>query len=198
MRRRALVSILLVLAPGVALGAPPLRPVESFAGIADSKQRAQALFSEAARVLLHPRCANCHPAGDVPVQGEAGRAHDPPVTRGGDDRGVPAMRCGGCHQERNLAYARVPGAPDWRLAPRKMAWLGQSPRAICEQLKDRARNGGRSLEQIGEHVAHDALVAWGWAPGADRAPAPGTQAQLASLIDAWRKAGAHCPEDPRP
>ena len=93
----------------------------------------------------------------------------------------------------------MPGAPKWRLAPKAMAWLGRSAHDVCEQLKDRARNGGRTLPQLVEHVAHDELVAWGWAPGADRTPAPGSAAQAAALLEAWRKAGAACPppEPPR-
>jgi len=49
------------------------------------------LFLEASRVLLHPRCANCHPDGDVPLQGMQMSAHQPPVTRGPESRGVTAM-----------------------------------------------------------------------------------------------------------
>lgn len=74
-----------------------------------------------------------------------------------------------------------------------MVWLGKSPAAICEQIKDRARNGGRSLAQIREHIAHDELVGWGWSPGADRAPAPGTQALAGALVQAWIDTGAACP-----
>lgn len=58
-----------------------------------------------------------------------------------------------------------------------MAWVGKSPRAICEQMKDNKRNGGKDLAAIVEHNAHDKLVAWGWTPGKkptnepDKAPA---------------------------
>jgi hypothetical protein len=36
-------------------------------------------------------------------------------------------------------------------------------------------------------------VAWGWAPGAGRDPAPGSQGQLGALIRAWIDSGAACP-----
>jgi hypothetical protein len=75
-----------------------------------------------------------------------------------------------------------------------MVWLGKSPAAICAQIKDSARNGGKSLAQIQDHLAHDPLVAWGWAPGADRKPAPGTQAELGALAQAWIQTGAACPQ----
>ena len=120
--------------------------------------------------------------------------HQPPVTRGPDGHGVVGMECTSCHQDRNLAQARVPGAPDWHLAPREMAWTGKSPREICEQIKNPKRNGGKTLAQIVEHNAHDkALVAWGWSPGADRERAPGTQEQFGAIVAAWVETGAECP-----
>ena len=47
-----------------------LRAPSAFANISDPAQRSAALFVEAGKVLLHPRCINCHPAGD-----QIGRAH---------------------------------------------------------------------------------------------------------------------------
>jgi len=184
-------------------GQPPAAPTASsshallapaaFAPIADRGLRSQAMFGEIARVLTHPRCVNCHPADDSPRQGEQHALHDPPVLRGPADRGVPGLGCATCHQERNAELARVPGAPDWHLAPRAMTWMGKSPSEICAQIKDPARNGGRSLAQLHEHVAHDHLVAWGWQPGAGREAAPGSQAELAALVQAWIDTGAQCP-----
>ena len=96
-----------------ALAAP-----ESFAAIGDTAERSAALFTELGKVLTHPRCVNCHPAGDRPRQGDDGRLHQPPVERGADGLGLPAMRCAICHQEANFDPGRVPGHPDWHLAPR--------------------------------------------------------------------------------
>lgn len=178
-----------------AVAPSSLRAVVAFDAIPEPVERSRALFWEASRVMLHPRCANCHPAGDSPTQGDERRPHDPAVSRGVDGHGTPAMECSSCHQDKNPVLARVPGAPGWALAPRSMAWQGKSPAEICEQLKDPARNGGRSLEQIVEHGAHDRLVAWGWSPGSSRAPAPGDQARFGELLAAWVKAGAHCPKE---
>ena len=172
-----------------------LRRAGEFAQIADRAARSRALFLEASRVFLHPRCVNCHPNGDTPHQGMDLSVHDPPVVRGPDDKGVVGVQCTSCHQDHNLELARVPGAPQWHLAPRVMAWVGKTPRAICEQMKDPARNGGRTLAQVIEHNAHDPLVAWGWNPGHDREPAPGTQEQLGRLIAAWVESGAECPNE---
>jgi hypothetical protein len=172
-----------------------LRAVSDFAVIGDRATRSRALFLEASRVVLHPRCVNCHPDGNVPHQGMQLGLHDPPVQRGPRDQGVPGMECGACHQDRNQQLTRVPGAPSWHLAPIEMAWVGKSAAYICKQMKDPARNGGKSLAQIVEHNAHDKLVAWGWAPGADREPAPGTQEQFGALVAAWTETGAECPEE---
>jgi hypothetical protein len=173
--------------------AKSLASVESFAAINDTAARSAALFIEAGKVLTHPRCVNCHPAGDRPRQRDDRRLHQPPVERGADGFGLPAMRCPICHQPANFEPAGVPGDPDWHLAPRDMAWEGKTLGQICAQIKDPARNGGRSLDQIVHHVGDDHLVGWAWAPGADRRPAPGTQMQAGALLDAWVKTGAVCP-----
>ena len=169
-----------------------------FADIGPDATRSAALFREIGKVILHPRCANCHPPDDVPRQGIDQIPHDPPVQRGADDRGLPALRCEGCHGERNLDHARVPGAPGWHLAPRQMAWLGRSLPEICAQLGDPDRNGGRSPTEIAHHLEHDALVAWAWAPGADRRPAPGSASALGALFRAWIDTGAVCPTEEAP
>jgi hypothetical protein len=186
--------------PGAA---PPLRPVASnelrspadFDGIRDRDERSQALFMEATRVLFHPRCINCHPAGESPTQGDRLERHDPPVFRGPDDHGVVGLECTSCHQDRNVELARVPGAPKWALAPIEMAWQNRSAHDVCEQIKDKKRNDDKSLAQITDHMANDPLVAWGWDPGHGRTPAPGTQKQLGALIAAWVETGAACPPE---
>jgi hypothetical protein len=181
------------------VGPGELRSPEAFGVITNRADRSKALFLEASRVLLHPRCANCHPDGDTPYQGTEWQPHDPPVPRGPEDKGIVGMECTSCHQDKNLELARVPGAPNWHLAPRSMAWVGKSPRALCEQLKDKSRNGGKTLEQLVEHNAHDELVGWGWAPGSGRQPAPGTQKLFGALTAAWVETGAECPpEEARP
>ena len=183
----------LMLAPAVAaqdLGG--LRPPDAFAGIADPAARSVALFEEAGKVIQHPRCVNCHPAGDRPLQGDDGHPHVPWARRGEADFGVPAMTRT-CHQQRNVDHAGVPGNPAWALAPLEMAWQGRSLGAICAQLKDPERNGGKTLALLHEHMAEDDLVGWGWAPGAGRTPVPGTQEGFGRLIAAWIQTGADGP-----
>src|ERR1700675_4010547 len=166
---------------------------ESFEAIRDTETRSAAMFTELGRGLTHPRCVNCHPAGDRPHQGNEGRLHQPPVARGADGHGLPAMRCSSCHQAANFDPGRVPGHPEWHLAPREMAWEGKTLGEICAQIKDRERNGGRSLEDLVHHIGTDTLVGWAWSPGPGRRPAPGTQKQAGALVEAWVQAGAVCP-----
>ena len=174
-------------------GSGNLASPESFATIDDPAARSAAMFIELGKVLTHPRCVNCHPAGDRPRQGEQGRLHQPPVERGPDGLGLAAMRCSNCHQEKNFDPARMPGHPHWQLAPREMAWEGKLLGEICAQIKDRDRNGGRSLEELVHHIGSDSLVGWAWAPGYGRHAAPGTQQEAGALVEAWVKTGAVCP-----
>lgn len=195
-----LLTILIAL-PALALlaedGGPAtlerLRGAGAFAGIEDETERSAALFTEAGKVLLHPRCVNCHPSGNEPLIGEEGRVHEPPVRRGALDFGVTGMTCGTCHGEANFDPGSVPGDAHWQLAPIEAAWEGRSLAEICEQLKDPERTGGRDLEKVAEHMEKDSLVGWAWAPGAGRRPAPGSQKRFGELIRAWIETGAVCP-----
>ena len=165
----------------------------SFASIGDTATRSAAIFTELGKVLTHPRCTNCHPAGDRPHQGDESRLHQPPVARGADGHGLVAMRCSVCHQYGNFDPGRVPGHPEWHLAPREMGWEGKTIAEICTQIKDPARNGGRSPQDLIHHIGDDTLVGWAWAPGFGRKPAPGTQKQAKALVEAWAQTGAACP-----
>jgi hypothetical protein len=178
-----------------------LKPASAFEGIADPSERAVALFNEAGKVIQHPRCINCHPATDRPLQGIDMHPHQPPVTRGPADIGMPGMMCGTCHGPANVKVVgqadtlkSIPGHPLWHVAPIEMAWEGKSLGQICEQIKDPARNGGKTMDEIVEHMAHDTLVGWGWNPGEGREPVPGTQDVFGELIARWAADGAACPK----
>ncbi|MEQ8344225.1 MAG: hypothetical protein RIB84_27380 [Sneathiellaceae bacterium] len=167
---------------------------DSFATIEPTEARSAALFTELGKVLTAPRCVNCHPAGDRPRQGDERRLHQPPVFRGADGHGLPAMRCDTCHKAANFEPGRIPGHPKWQLAPLEMAWEGKTLGQICRQISAPERNGGRTLEDLVEHIGTDSLVGWAWAPGYGRTPAPGTQAQAGALVQAWIDTGAACPD----
>lgn len=176
----------------------PLKSVANFAEITDQRGRSVALFTEAARVIQSPRCMNCHPANRTPTQGDHLQPHRPPITANIEGHGPPGLACSTCHQADNVRtfgdpIASVPGHHPWVLAPASMAWQGLSLGEICEQLKDKSRNGNRTLEDIHKHMAEDGLVGWAWHPGSGRQAAPGTQQQFGALIQAWIETGAHCP-----
>lgn len=170
-----------------------LSPPESFASIADRRERSVALFGEIGKVLTSPRCMNCHSANDRPRQGDGGRPHQPPVFRGADGMGLPALRCPICHQKGNFDPARMPGHDPWAMAPREMVWEGKTLGEICVQMKDPARNGGMSVADLVHHIGDDTLVGWAWTPGVGRTPAPGTQRDAKALVQAWVDTGAVCP-----
>ena len=177
----------------------PLKPASAFSMIGDERARSVALFTEAAKVIQSPRCMNCHPAKRQPTQGDDLHAHVPTMHAGPGDHGVPGLPCKSCHGDTNVAtlgssIASIPGHSHWGVAPASMAWQGKSLGEICLQLKDGARNGGRSLAKIHEHMATDSLVGWAWHPGEGRSPAPGTQVQFGAIIAAWISTGAHCPQ----
>lgn len=151
-------------------------------------------------VFSHPRCANCHVEDERPRWSGAHygrtRVHDMNVQRGADGLGNPGMRCTTCHQEQNAAQRHgPPGAPAWHLAPAEMVWWQKSSKEICEQVKDPARNGNRTLDEIALHVRDDDLVSWGWQPGTGREPAPGSAEETYQLLRQWSAAGAPCPAD---
>jgi hypothetical protein len=177
-----------------------LRPPTAFSDINDRAARSLALFAEAAKVITSPRCMNCHPAGDTATQGNDEHVHQPAALRGEAGVGVPGLPCASCHTDKNFplavgaaSYQSIPGHPRWGLAPIEMAWQGKTPAEICRQIKDPARNGGRSLALLQEHMTKDDLVGWAWHPGPGRRPAPGTQEEFGTIIAAWMDSGAECP-----
>jgi hypothetical protein len=151
-------------------------------------------------VFSHPRCANCHveddrPRWSGPHYGPT-RVHAFNVQGGSDGSGFgnPGLRCTTCHFSSNSSKLHgPPGAEGWHLAPAEMAWFGKSSADICAQIKDPARNGGRTLDEVAVHVRDDGLVGWGWNPGPGREPAPGSAEETYRALVAWTQAGAPCP-----
>lgn len=149
-------------------------------------------------VLSHPRCSNCHVSDEHPRWFDAvartARFHAMNVKRGSDGFGNPGLRCTACHGPANSPVSGgPPGAPGWHLAPAEMVWFGKSSAEVCAQFKDPARNGGRTIEALANHVREDKLVVWGWQPGGNREPAPGSAQALYDAIIAWGAAGSPCP-----
>lgn len=159
---------------------------------------AAAAFKAIVPVLHHPRCMNCHTAGDFPRQGDDGHPHTMNVRRGLAGNGVTSQKCGACHQDRNLPGMHMPpGAAEWKMPPRgmPMIWSGLKDRQLCELMKDPKQNGHRDVDHVVEHMTVPELVLWGWNPGEGRTPVPMSQAEFAKHVKDWAAKGAACPEE---
>jgi hypothetical protein len=151
-------------------------------------------FGVVHRVLLHPRCMNCHPSGDAPLQYDTSVPHGQNITRRSEQNG---LACSTCHRASNgKRRGEPPGAPNWHLPPvdMPMVFQGRAPKQLCEQLKDPRENGGKDLAALVHHVEHDALVHWGWKPGPGRAPVSVPHATFVAAMKTWVRAGAPCPD----
>jgi len=133
--------ILLLLAAALAAAATlSVRPDAAAVAQPAAKDDAgaRAAFRDVYKVLMHPRCRKY------------------------------ALKCANCHQHTNLPGANMPpGNSNWHL-PKKdkpLVYQGKSPRELADQLKDSKRNGGRTLEQLVEHVTNDKLVLLWCEPG---------------------------------
>ena len=145
-------------------------------------------------VLESPRCMNCHPAGDAPLQFDTSVPHGQNITRRSVDNG---LTCATCHRDKNNPLPhQPPGAPNWNLPPAAtpMVFQGRTPKQLCLQLKDPAQTKGRDLPALIDHVATDPLVAWGWDPGPGRTPVAVPRAEVVAAMKRWVAAGAPCPE----
>jgi hypothetical protein len=115
------------------------------------------------------------------------------VTRQSPPSGLP---CTTCHRAANgTAPGSPPGVPGWHMPSREMPMVfqGKSPHDLCEQLKDPARNGGRSGEALAEHMGHDPLVLWGWSPGPGRSAPRVPHDVFAKAAETWVHEGMPCP-----
>lgn len=156
-------------------------------------------FARIERVLLHPRCLNCH-VPDAPLQGNDSHVHYPPIQRGVDGRGAAPMQCSVCHSTHNSPLKHAPpgldtdGKPGWHMPPAnmKMSWFGLSGERLCKVFRDPKTNGGRSLAAIEQHMATDHLVAWGWNPGPGRTLPPLDKPGFDEQTRRWIRNGAPC------
>jgi hypothetical protein len=159
----------------------------------DSQQAFLAVY----KVLMSPRCMNCHPSGDIPLQGDDSHLHTQGVKRGEDGKGLYALKCANCHQSGNTPGLNMPpGNPNWHLPPAdmRMVFQGKSPQELAAQLKDPNKNGHKTLQQLIKHVSSDTLVMWGWNPGDGRTKPPMAHAEFAKQFKEWISKGAVVPD----
>jgi alcohol dehydrogenase (cytochrome c) len=125
---------------------------------------------------LFERCTSCH-----------GTANDPKT-------GIPGA-----------SNAQIPGEPFWALAPAAMAWeaapgVPMTGPQLCAQLKDKTRNGNRTLTDLLHHLETEPLVNWAWRPGVRpngerRTTPPISHAAFIQAFQAWMNTGAPCPSE---
>lgn len=147
-------------------------------------------------VLMSPRCINCHPAGDVPLQGDDSHPHTQGVKRGIDGKGIYALKCANCHQVKNLPGVHMPpGNPNWSLPPAnmKMIFQGRTPHQLALQLLDKKKNGGKSTKALVDHITKDGLVLSAWNPADGMAKPPMSHAAFVSAFNEWISKGALSP-----
>jgi hypothetical protein len=152
-------------------------------------------FGVVYKVLMSPRCMNCHPAGDVPLQGDDSHLHQMSPKRGKDGKGITAMKCMNCHQPTNIPGPNTPpGNPKWALPPAdmKMVFEGKTARELAIQIMDYKQNGHKDRKMLIEH-ARDTLVKAGWDMGEGRIPPPVSYEDFVTAWDTWINTGGFAP-----
>lgn len=154
-------------------------------------------FMDVYKVLMSPRCMNCHPAGDIPLQGDDSHIHTMLPRRGKDGKGVYAMKCKNCHQPQNTPGAHTPpGNPKWALPPAemKMVFQGKSAHELALQIMDYNKNGHKNKAQLLEH-ARDTLVKAGWNMGEGKPAPPLAYEDFLKAWDTWIEKGGYAPKE---
>ncbi|SFH94085.1 hypothetical protein [Halpernia frigidisoli] len=152
-------------------------------------------FKKVYSVLMSPRCMNCHPSGDIPLQGDDSHIHNMLPERGVDGKGIATMQCITCHAAKGVPGENTPpGNPDWHLPPMnmKMVFQGKSARELAIQLVDPKKNGGKDMKALREH-AEDGLVKGGWLMGGGRTLPPLSHEEFAKVWYTWIDNGAYAP-----
>jgi cytochrome c553 len=170
----------------------PDRPALENYEVTLSREEGLAAFADIYAVSTHPRCMNCHPDGDAPLNGEDAALHPFGITRFSPLKG---LHCSTCHapDQVNDGQAPLPPADSiWSMAPAQMVFENRTPAQLCAQLKDPAINGGRGHVASTEHIAHDHLLITSWQKG--RPAPPISHEELVKRFETWGRAGGPCPD----
>jgi hypothetical protein len=171
------------------------RETKSQKGLLRREQESVAAFDEAFKVFMHPRCMNCHPKGDAPLQGDDSHIHTQNVTRGPDGKGLYAMKCSNCHQSEHVPGQNMPpGHALWHLPPanRKMVFEGKTPAQLAAHFKDNNFTGFKDFKKdLLHHVEHEPLVLNSWTYGT---PPPLSHTEFVAKVKEWIDKGAVVPK----
>ena len=203
--RRFLFPVLLLMLAGLASGIALSTPAREKKTSATDLKIADGLsaWEQVYKVLISPRCLNCHTATNYPQQGDDRHRHVANVIRGPEGKGVPGLNCISCHQSENADSTGVPGGSDWHLAPLSMQWQDKSGRplssaAVCRAVTDRSKNENMSGPALLKHHEDAPLVDWAWFPGRRpdgtmRSLPPLTRQEFVAATRTWVDAGTPCP-----
>lgn len=146
-----------------------------------STQEGLAAWDRVYEVASHPRCSNCHVGADNrpmwsgPSDGKP-RPHGMNVNGGESRIGVETLMCSTCHSLSEQENTRPHEAPrvgmSWQLAPVEAEWFGKTSEEVGAQLRNPDLNGDRTYLDIAQHLDHDLILHWAWAPGPGRTPTP--------------------------
>lgn len=204
LRRIAATAILLLAPAQIAVAAGENVVINPPAEGSVSVEQGLAAWERIYQVTSHPRCSNCHVGADNrpmwsgPSYGKT-RPHGMNITAGESRIGAETIPCATCHLVRDSLNDTPHAAPqvamDWQLAPVEAEWFGKSSVEVCNQLRDPARNGGRSYLDIASHLDHDLILHWAWNPGGGRDPAPFSLQDHVNDVLAWGASGMPCTND---
>jgi hypothetical protein len=197
--RRLIFAVLMATVPAVALS---VEDIQTNPPASATEAEGLEAWSRVYEVTSHSRCSNCHtgpsdrPMWSGPSYGAEPRQHGMNIRAGESRIGAETLPCSTCHGAQNGEVPHSPpgNASGLMLAPVEAHWFGQSSRTICEQLRDPARNGGRTLNEVAQHLGHDLILRWAWAPGPGREPAPNSLQEHVDDLLIWGVAGAPCPQ----
>lgn len=197
-RTLVVIGILLSMVGIMAFGLTTGKEGPAYTSLMIKKDSAASVkaFKQVYTVLMSPRCMNCHPSGNIPLQGDDSHLHTMSPQRGVDGKGVYAMKCSNCHQSTNTPGVHTPpGNPNWHLPPAsmKMVFQGRTPLQLAKQLIDPKQNGNKDLKKLIAH-ADDGLVLSGWNMGEGRTLPPMSHAAFKKAWLTWLSTGAYAPK----
>jgi mono/diheme cytochrome c family protein len=180
--------------PSYATGAAGVPMSDTSKAEKTREAESKAAFLEAYRVFMHPRCMNCHPSGDVPLVGDDSHLHEQGVKRGPNGKGLYALKCMNCHQEKTIPGEYMPpGNERWKLpsAKQKLIFQGKTPAQLALHFKDNKYTGFQDFkEDLMHHVEFDPLVKNSWTY---RTPPPLTHTEFVAKVKEWIDKGAAIP-----
>ncbi|MFB0495292.1 mono/diheme cytochrome c family protein [Mucilaginibacter sp. OAE612] len=195
MKKLIITMIVLFMSSAVILSFKEEKSTFNYAALPKDSVASVAAFKQVYTVLMSARCMNCHPSGNIPLQGDDNHLHTMFPKRGVDGKGVYAMKCANCHQPTNTSGLHTPpGNPNWHLPPAdmKMVFQGRTPRQLAKQIIDPKQNGHKDMQKLIAH-ADDGLVLWAWKPGEGRKLPPMSHAAFKKAWLTWLKTGAYAP-----